>query len=162
MADTDEITVTGLDQLADALDKMPYRFAQNIMRNALHAGAEVFMAEMQARAPVAPQASHPESAPGELRDSIGVMVRLGKDLDSSTAKIGPMYDKSRYSGKNRTHSPGIYAKFVEWGTVKMSAKPFIRPAFWAAKETAVDTFVKVVDSLVHLLVAGPTTGQLGE
>src|SRR5579864_9131376 len=103
MSDDDfDVEVTGLDELAEALDNMPYKFAQNIQKTALHAGGDVFAAEMEARAPVAPQASHPESEPGELRDSIVVAVRLGKNLDTSTAKIGPGYDKGKYGGNKHT------------------------------------------------------------
>lgn len=151
MADDVEVTVEGLDALGRELDRMPFKFAQNIQRAALQAAGEVFAVEMVARAPVAPQASHPESEPGELRDSIDVAVRLGKNLDVSTAKVGPLYNKSKYSDKNRTHSPGIYGKFVEYGTSKMGPQPFMRPAFQAGKENAVQAYAKVVDALIKLL-----------
>lgn len=151
MAEDFEVTVEGLAELGDELDKMPYKFAQKIQRAALTAAGEVFAAEMEARAPVAPQASHPESEPGELRDSIIVKVRLGKNLDVSEAKIGPAYDKAKYGGKNHTHSPGVNAKFVEYGTAKMAPEPFMRPAFQAGKEKALEAYVKVVDALIGFL-----------
>lgn len=145
------VEVEGLDQFAEKLDKLPFKTAQNIMRPALQASGEVFQQAAQSFAPVASQPSHLESTPGELRNSIISKVRLGKDLDSNTVKIGPNYDRAKYSGKNRTHSPGICGMFVEFGTAKMTARPFLRPAFEAAKETAVEVFGKVVGELLGLL-----------
>ena len=147
-----EVEVTGLDELAKKLDNIPYKFAQRIQRTALQAGGEVFEAEMRANAPVASERAHPDAAPGELRDSIGVKIRLGKDLDSSVAKIGPLYDKGKYSGNRRTWSPGIYGFFVEYGTKIMEAQPFIRPAYQAGRERAFSAYAQVVDALLKLLV----------
>jgi HK97 gp10 family phage protein len=149
-----DVEVTGLSELAEKLDRIPYNFAQKIQRAGLKAAGEVFAAEVEARAPVAAEASHPESDPGELKDSIGVFVRLGKDLDTSVVKVGPKFDKSKFNGKNRTHSPGIYGKFVEFGTRLKAAQPFMRPAFQAGKDKAIEAYAKVVESLLGLLVDG--------
>jgi HK97 gp10 family phage protein len=157
-----EVHVEGLEELGKTMDKIPLKFAQNIQRAALHAVGDVFAAEMEALAPVAPEASHPESEPGELRNSIGFVVRLGRDLNDSVAKIGPLYDKAKYSGNKRTHSPGVYGKFVEYGTRLMRARPFMRPAFEARKEQAVQVYAKVVGSLIHLLTDGGSQKQLEE
>jgi HK97 gp10 family phage protein len=147
-----EVEVTGLAEMAETLDKIPYVFAQRIQRAALLAGGEVFMNAAQSLAPVASEQSHKEGYPGELRDSIGVVVKLGKDLDMSVAQIGPLYEKSKYNEKTRTHSPGVYGKFVEYGTAKMRAHPFLRPAFHAVKEQALKAYAEVTGSLLHLLV----------
>lgn len=154
MSEDFEVTVEGLSELGDELDRMPYQFAQNIQRAALQAAGDVMAAEVAARAPVAPQASHPESEPGELRDSIVVKVRLGKNLDVSEAKIGPGYDKDKYGGDKHTQSPGVYGKFVEYGTAKMAPEPFMRPAFQAGAQKALEAYAKVVDSLIGLLKKG--------
>jgi len=154
MAEDFEVTVEGLAELGDELDRMPYKFAQNIQRAALQAAGEVMAAEIEARAPVAPQASHPESEPGELRDSVVVTVRLGKDLDTSVAHVGPGYDKGKYAGEKHTQSPGVYGKFVEYGTALMAPEPFMRPAFQAGKEKALEAYVKVVDALIGFLKKG--------
>jgi HK97 gp10 family phage protein len=151
MAEDFEVTVEGLAELGDELNRMPYKFAQNIQRAALQAAGEVIAAEIEARAPVAPQASHPESEPGDLRDSVVVTVRLGKDLDTSVAHVGPGYDKAKYGGEKHTQSPGVYDKFVEYGTAKMAPEPFMRPAFQAGKEKALEAYTKVVSSLIGLL-----------
>jgi HK97 gp10 family phage protein len=162
MAEDFDVEVEGLAELGEALEKMPYTFAQRIQRAALHAAGDVMAAEVEARAPVAAEASHPESEPGELRNSIGVVVHLGKDLDESKAQIGPLYEKDKYNDKPRTHSPGVYGKFVEYGTSKMRAQPFMRPAYQAAKQRALEAYAKVTDALVHLLKEGATPKQLGE
>ena len=60
-----------------------------------------------------------ERETGALRDSIRV-VRLKGD---------PKLNVRVYAGSQKV----FYARFVEYGTVKMKAKPFLRPAFNASK-----------------------------
>lgn len=161
MDDSNEsVEVQGLDELAYKLDNMPYKFAARIQRTALQAGGEVFAAEERARCPVAPKASHPDSEPGEMRDAIQVKVKLGKNLDDSTCKVGPGYDKARFGQKGKTsHSPGVYVKFVEYGTATMNPEAFMRPAFDAAKEAAQEAYTQVVSDLIDLLTDGTAGGD---
>lgn len=153
MPDDITIEIQGLDELAKKLDELPYKTAAKIMRPALQASGEVFRQAAAALAPVSPQAAHRNAVPGELRNSIIAKVRLGTDLDSNSVRIGPAHEKAKYTGKERTHSPGVYGMFVEYGTKKMSAHPFMRPAFEAAKERAVEAFVQVVRDLLELVVS---------
>jgi HK97 gp10 family phage protein len=67
-----------------------------------------------AAASLAPVGSGMEDVPGELRDSI-----TAKQVDPTTVEVG---------------SFGVhYAVNVEFGTSKMPAQPFLRPALAAAK-----------------------------
>jgi len=59
---------------------------------------------------------------GKLRDTIRV-VRLKGD---------PKQNVRVYAG-NRNKQGAFYAHMIEFGTVKMSARPFLRPAFNAVK-----------------------------
>jgi HK97 gp10 family phage protein len=59
---------------------------------------------------------------GKLKESIRV-VRLKGD---------PKMDVRVYAG-NRNKGGAFYAHMVEYGTVKMPAKPFLRPALAASK-----------------------------
>jgi HK97 gp10 family phage protein len=59
---------------------------------------------------------------GKLKDTIRV-VRLKGD---------PKQNIRVYAG-NRIKGGAFYAHMVEYGTVKMKAKPFLRPAFNSAK-----------------------------
>ena len=142
-----EVEIEGLDELGEFFDSVPYIVAQNIMRSALQAAGQVLQRGIQAYAPVADQPSHRETEPGELRESIIVETHLGKDLDDNFAIVGPRYDKSRFSGKDRTHSPGVYGGLEEFGTSKTAAHPFMRPGFEATKQQAFETFVKVSQEL---------------
>lgn len=69
-----------------------------------------------------PPPSQPGTGPsvrtGRLRGSI--TWRLGQDAESPYADVG---------------SAVFYAPFVELGTSKMAARPFLRPALEAARET---------------------------
>lgn len=65
---------------------------------------------------LAPIGSGDEDNPGELRDSLTVDVQ-----DDGSVRVG---------------SFGVpYAKYVEFGTSKMHAKPFMRPALARARHT---------------------------
>ncbi|MBZ5566566.1 MAG: HK97 gp10 family phage protein [Acidobacteriia bacterium] len=140
MAEDIDVVVTGLPELAETLDIIPIQLSNLILRESLVDGGEVVADAVRAAAPVAAQQSHLEGEPGELRDSIIVAARVYSDKNYGIAHIGPEYDKGRYSKKTRTHSPGVYAKFVEYGTRLMDAHPFMRPAFQAAKTAAVEAF----------------------
>jgi len=157
------VEITGLDELGAKLDSIPDKFAKRIQRVALKAGGGVVAADMRARCPVSPVAAHKDSAPGELRDSIGVTVHVDKDLGSSVAQVGPQYTKGLH--EDSTHDPGVYGRWVEFGRQSGSRdgktfasvqgpEPFIRPAYEATKETAVEAYAKTANALIDLLVEG--------
>ena len=47
----------------------------------------------------------------------------------------------------------FYARFVEFGTVKMAARPFLRPAFEAKKGEAVDAIKVYLERRIPAEVA---------
>ncbi len=60
--------------------------------------------------------------PGTLRDSIYTKVRWSNGVCLGFVKAG--YDQKRKEGDPNA----FYAKFIEYGTKKMRARPFMRPA----------------------------------
>lgn len=152
MADDFDVEIKGLPELAETLDIIPIQLSNLILREALLDGAQPIIEAAQSFAPVASKQSHPESDPGELRDSIGAAARVYSDKGYGVAHIGPLHDKSKYNDKNRTHSPGVYGKFVEFGTHKMAAHPFMRPALAAAGQAAVEAFGNGIRSRMEKLI----------
>lgn len=65
--------------------------------------------------------------PGTLRDSIYTKVRWKNGVCLGFVKAG--YDRKRGEGDPNA----FYAQFVEYGTKKMTARPFMRPAAAKAK-----------------------------
>jgi HK97 gp10 family phage protein len=41
-----------------------------------------------------------------------------------------------------SQSPGVYGQFVEFGTDKMAAQPFLRPAFDATADRVIELFAE--------------------
>ncbi len=110
-----------LDRLAAA--------AKASARKAAQAGAQVYYDEVRDRVPVSakPHKSGKKTyTPGTLRRA----VYQAYVQDES----GPGRATYRVSW-NKSHA--FYGRFVEFGTAKMAAKPFLRPAFDAAQPRAI-------------------------
>ena len=102
--------------------------AEKATRPAAQAGAQVFYDEVKQRVPVSAK-SHKSGkktySPGTLRKAIYQAF-----ADKESGKDKAVYRVSF----NKTHA--FYGRFVEFGTSKMAAKPFLRPAYDAARAKA--------------------------
>lgn len=130
----DSKNLTGFKELADALRSLGPKVARNGLRRAVSAGAAVIRDDARQRAPV---------ATGEMRRDI--MIKRERDArggDTFGAKYSVFVrsgKKSRLAGKGRNvQKDSYYWKFVEFGTSKMAARPFLRPAFASKRDAAVD------------------------
>lgn len=136
------IRIKGLDKLKVAFDRMPYEIAKAGMREALGAGGAVLRDEARALAPV--------GETGDLKRSVGMKITLGNNLDKNIVSVGPRYTKKTKAGKR---SPGIYGLFVEIGTSKMPATPWLRPALSSARDRAVKAFADSLRATVQKVAA---------
>ena len=140
MANYGSIRVEGLDQLARALKELPQRVARNGLRAAVYAGAKVIRDEAKLQAPVATgDLGANQPPPGTLKRSV-IMKQIPelsgaqKQTFFVTVRRGKKYRKQ---GKKANLSQDAwYWRFVEFGTVKMSARAFLRPAFDLKKNDA--------------------------
>jgi len=96
-------------QLLKALGKLPINIQKNVMVGSTRAGAKVVSDEAKRLVPV---------RFGRLRKSIGLTKRKSKRGEVEFS-VSP-----RKGGKN----DGFYGRFIELGTSKMIARPFLRPA----------------------------------
>ncbi len=142
------IKVEGLAELNRRLQELPRHIAKNTLRGAVNAAATVIRKEAQQRAPVyIPVAvawggkagsigtKHPPA--GTLKRAIYQKhVRAGSDTQQMYI-IGVRH--SRVS-KVQAYGPldAYYWHFVEFGTSRMAARPFLRPAFALKKDAAID------------------------
>lgn len=140
MADFENIA--GLKELQQALKDLPDRIAKNVLRGSVNAGASVLKKEAQARAPMyTGEVSQGHPPPGTLKravyqKSIQELSGLTKQTFFVGVRKGKKYQKQ--GKKGNLSQDAFYAKFVEFGTSKMSARPFMRPAFEAKKNEAVE------------------------
>lgn len=132
MADA-EFKVEGLDDLLKKLDRLPENLEKNVLRGAIRASATPIVKDAKARVPVL-QTPDARRVAGALRRSIharSVQMKNGRLTGGVTAGGS---DKS--AGKKDTY----YARFVEFGTAKMQARPFLRPAIDHQTGAATEAF----------------------
>lgn len=131
---TGNIQITGLADLEKRLLDFPNRIAKNIMAGALSSGAAIIRDEARKLAP---------RDTGEMvRDIMIKKARQSKGSDFIEYQVFVRSGKkSRLAGKKRNvDRDSFYWRFVEFGTSKMAAKPFMRPAFEKMKSQAVERF----------------------
>lgn len=163
------VQIKGLAELNRALAELPPRLARNVLRGSVAAGAAVIRQEAKERAPrYAGEvvAGHPP--PGTLKRAIysAQARRLSSLLEQvyhvgvvsgKRAKVGKAKSGKAKSGKSKD---AYYWRFVEFGTVKMAAKPFLRPAFEAKKLEAVEAIRRYMAERIareaNQLPKGPT------
>jgi HK97 gp10 family phage protein len=137
------VQITGLKELQNALNQLPKEIQGRPLRSAVSAAAKVIVDDVKARVPVGETGnlktavyryrSRRNSATG--RETFFVGIRQGKAQFKDTA-----YNRRRGRvGKSyKTAGEAYYWRFLEFGTAKMQAKPFLRPAFEANKSRAVE------------------------
>src|SRR5581483_9861548 len=115
MSETD-VEVTGLDELAKALDSLPAKLEKAALRPALSAAGQVMRAALEDTVPV---------DTGALRESIGQKIAFDKDGQGAAVVVGPRYMGGKAAGyKSSSEDPGVRGMFLEFGTRKMA------PRFW--------------------------------
>lgn len=137
-----DVQIEGLQELAAALRELPEKIARNGLRAAVYAGAKVIRDEAKTLAPVSTgPVSQGHPPPGTLARSI-VMKQIPEQSGMSnqvfavTVRHGKKYQKQGKKGDKSQDA--FYWRFVEFGTAKMAAKPFLRPAFEGKKQEAAE------------------------
>jgi len=129
---TVEIKVEGLKELQDRLLKLPEKIGNNALASCLGSAALVIQKEVQKNVHIAAKdyeiRGKVKVSPGWLKKQ--VVKKRVRQTKSSAETIITMKDSK--------HS--FFWRFLEFGTSKMAAKPFMRPSFEAAKQRAVDRF----------------------
>ena len=138
------VNITGLKELQQALNQLPLEIQKRPLRSAVSAGAKVIVDEAKRLAP--------QGETGNLRKALyRYRSRSQSSRGQETFLVGVRKGKKNYvdSAKNRrlnrvgkkytVEGEAFYWRFVEFGTSKMPARPFLRPAFESKKNQAVET-----------------------
>lgn len=159
---TDEVRIEGLKEVVAALKALPAELGSGgggPLRAALFKAAKIIRDDAEARAPV---------LTGNLRANIYVYRDRNPRASTGAAErylIGVRTKKRRYAdtrlnrrmrrvGKNFTiRGDAFYWWFVEFGTSKIGARPFLRPAFEQNKHKAVAEFTTALSRAVDAAVA---------
>lgn len=157
MANTIEIRLK--DDFSAALDRLTAAAGEAALRSAGYAGARVFQEEAQLRAPV---------ATGNLREEILVVRAVEKSSGSDRqvylvrvrngayvyAATRLNRRKSRVGQEYQVEGGAFYWQFFEFGTSKMAARPFLRPAFEAQKDAALQAMKQRLREKIALELSG--------
>jgi HK97 gp10 family phage protein len=135
MADSVTIEVKGLIELQDNIKKLGAQLATKGIKQSVAAGAKVVKQQVIQNAPV---------RSGALKNAI--LVKGKKEKQTPTFF---QYIVGVRRGRNKkTKQDAYYWWWVENGTSKMPAKPFLRPAFENKKFEAAD---KIKSSLLAFI-----------
>ena len=129
--------LSGINARLDRLTKA----ARKSTRKAAQAGAQVYHDELKARVPMSakPHKSGKKVyTPGTLRRAIyQAFVEAESGESQATYRVS----------WNKSHA--FYGKFLEYGTSKMSAKPFLRPGYDSAHSRALSAVQSVMRSSIE-------------
>lgn len=111
--------IIGGKELEAALMQLPKATAKNVLKRALERAAAPVVIEAESLAPRGPT--------GNLIASLDVSTKL-----KSSQKTGHPVGVELYIGAKTP--PGYHAHLLEFGTAKMAARPFLRPAWDSTKQ----------------------------
>lgn len=122
-----EFKVHGLDELYRKFERIPDDLLRReILKDSVAAMSGIVKNEMVARAPVRRFTAKGKEPPGFLKKNItDVRQRVRRDIEAR--KVG-------------VRKRAYYWRFLEFGTARMAARPFIRPAVEAKAVQAVGAF----------------------
>jgi HK97 gp10 family phage protein len=136
----DTVQVKGFDELAAKLRAIVPAMRKRVLRNALAAGARLVRDDARRNAPVLVNPSQvPYRTPGLVKRSI--VVRTSKEA-RRRGDVGVFVNVrpakgAKYSGGRqvrasqrgaKSKNDPFYWRFLEFGTNKMAARPFLKPA----------------------------------
>ncbi len=131
------VQISGLRELGEAMKTLRADVAGKVARQAVAAGAGIVRKAARQGAPV---------DSGNLQAAI-VMKRERQTRLTEEYIVAPRKGKTRdvkaaKRGEGRLGKDAYYAHMVEFGTVKMPAQPFLRPALENNTQAATDAIAR--------------------
>jgi len=123
--------VVGLPDLKRQLEALPRVMRRRVLRNALAAGARLVRDEARRRAPVlSPENSRraPYRQPGTVRKAISVRTSKDARREGNVGVFVNVRPARKGAAGARNPQDPFYWRFLEFGTKKMAARPFLQPA----------------------------------
>ena len=142
------VRINGLNQLQDSLAKLERKARNRISAKAMRKGGAIIRDKARENAPVLTE-NVPHRRAGTLKKAISSRTKVGKNGKTNTyIWVKGLSNKQVLkfkgkTGKNAAYNPRdpFYWRFVEFGTSKMAAKPFMRPAFQQSKDKAAQAII---------------------
>lgn len=118
------VKLTGFKEFQALLQKLPGKIAEKVVAQAAFAGAKVIRDDAKQRAPLG-TVPHYRSFKGK-RGALVQPGNLRREIRARKAKR-EKWGEVRY--KVGMTGRAFYGRFLEFGTRKMAARPWLRPAF---------------------------------
>ena len=139
------VKLTGMRELARAIDKLPKELQRRAESSAIRGGCKPIL--KAAKGNVAKDT-------GLLKKSLGNTVRTVRG--KTTGRVGPRRGFKKTvtrNGKSVVSDPTKYAHLVEYGTSHSAAKPFIRPAIESTEGQVVAEMASAYNKNLDRVVA---------
>lgn len=145
-----EVRMTGVDELVKKLESLKYDMKKKGGRFALRKAAQVIRDQARRNAQALDDPASPEVIAKNITEKWnGRINKRTGDLGFRVGVLGGARDYSAHgeitTGKNASGNPGgdtFYWRFLEFGTEKSSARPFMRPAMEQSVQAATDAFIR--------------------
>lgn len=144
---TTDLDFSGLADLSRDLELLSKAESRQVLRRAVRAGAELVAEEVENTAP---------EKTGKLKRNI--VVLFGKGAPETAVAgvhirgVNPDTGNSDNSMKASSPNNAFYWRFLEEGTSKMPAQPFVRPAYDRKQEEAATAafaeMIKAIDGVL--------------
>ena len=160
------VKLRGIREIREAFEQLPRKINRKILNDGLIAGARLVRDEAKARVPLL-KFPDPRRLRGALQRAIhaGRVRPEGRAAATVWIRVRPLtkgqisrFKKARakkgmkVAGALNPNDP-FYWRFVEFGTSKMAAWPFLRPAFEARKYAMVDRAMDIFRLRVQAEIA---------
>lgn len=143
MANNVTVTITGMDELQEKLNRLPAEFSRKAIRTSLRPGANVMRLAIQNLA------RNGKYVTGWLASQVYIRVKTN-NLDEGSARVSFTRKQNPARIGKEAHVPGAIqeALWAEFGTKHARPHPLVRAAFEASKGQALDVFLdKLKDNL---------------
>lgn len=149
-------------QIVDQLKQLAPKLQKKALAAAMRKGAAIVRNAAQTKAKRFDRAATPNKVWKEV--TVRVNSRLGRQNNGYALSVGVKGGARRYTNNARNRAAGrvgqsyegpgkvYYWRFLEFGTKKMKAQPFMRPALAENVETVIDTVANELSSNIDKLV----------
>lgn len=132
MANGVRFEIVGVKELERALAQLPKSVSKGVLRSALKTAGQPVVAAAKANCP---------RDRGDLAESITIRSTLSR-RQRRRRRVRQRFAAEMFIGPSWPQ--GAHGHLVEFGTSKMPARPFLRPAWDANKRRALDTIGKEI------------------
>ena len=140
---TKSVQITGLSDLDKQMTQFVDKLQKKILVGGVRAGANVFRTEARSKAAVAERAIIKIFKGQEITVQPGFMQKAVRSWQRRKTKYAVSFSIGVAGWKNRFSKLfPFWWRFLEFGTAKMAAKPFLRPSYEAKKMEAIDQMKK--------------------